>query len=128
MRTILIIFIFSGCITFGLQAEEPIRIISEQGGVLMQEKTTPVKKKTPVNPNQAKINKIITDFKAGKIAYPEAESKLQPLLKDDLQASVQEMDSRISSLEGELKQLKKLKTDKDYLSKMRINRLLSGRM
>lgn len=73
---------------------------------------------------QEKISSIVSAFRQGKLSASQAESQLFPLLKQDMQSSIEGLDNRIKRLEEKLVSLKQAKNNPDLLVKNRIDGLL----
>ena len=72
----------------------------------------------------AKIEKIISLFAQGKISDSAAEKKLYPLVKQDMQSYIDNLEETITRLENKLNSLKKAKRNPGFLIKKRIDEML----
>jgi len=77
---------------------------------------------------QAKINAIVASFREGKISSSQAESQLSPLVKQDMQTYINDLDNKIKRLEKKLDFYKKAKANPSLLIKKRIDELLGKSM
>lgn len=125
----LILLFFSGII-FAQQPPSPVvKMQREMQGVRQEkENSKPYKQRQDVLENQTKINAIVVAFREGKISSFQAESQLSPLVKQEMQDDINNLESRIARLEKELEFLKRAKANPDLLIKERIDQMLGKAM
>ena len=73
---------------------------------------------------QSKITVIVDAFRKGQISRYSAENQLTPLIKDQIEAEISDLESKIASLGKELEALKEARNNPDPLVKKRIDQIL----
>lgn len=76
---------------------------------------------------QKKIAKIIQNYCENFISSVEAQSRLYPLVKENMQDRIANIDNEIEMLKEKLSDLEKAKKDPDFLIQKQINQMLSNR-
>ncbi len=116
----LILLFFFGSI-FAQEPHSPVVIEQEE---LKKKEPQLYKEKRDTLERQGKIGAIITAFRKGEISSPTAASKLNPLLKQEIEDEVSKLESEIASLGKKLESLREAKANPEPLIKKRINQML----
>lgn len=106
---------------FAQDVRSPVEIEQEE---LERKEPQLYKERQDALDRQAKIGAIITAFRKGEISSYSAASKLNPLLKQEIEDNIKGLELAIASLEKKLESLKEAQTNPEPLIKKRINQML----
>lgn len=112
--------------------QEEMRRVQEQVNQQQQENLERIKRMDPggyeaqkkTMERQAQINQIIASYHQNSISADEAERKLTPLVKQEVQRELDGIDSQIKIAEKKLAALKQAKSNPGSLVKKRVDQLL----
>lgn len=100
------------------------RFLKEELETLKQEDPELYEQRKRAIERQREIDEAISSFYKKEIKLSQAEKRLYPLIKEDVQEFLEGLDTRIEMLKNQLSELERIKEDPEILIQSRINRLL----
>jgi hypothetical protein len=125
--------IFTGC-SLSFAQDIPLEVkkmqeqlkVNQKKHLEMLKQTDPQMYEQMVKQDQLseKISQVSSDYFKQKISYESAKAKLYPLVKEDMVNQINNLDDEIQMIEKKLEELKKSKTNPDYLIYQQIDIIL----